>query len=109
MTGHEPLIAMRRNGFKPAFVWLSEAGFTPSTHEVHIAKTDIPEALDLRFLVGVTVLAESQNRERLGQILKACMEAKARRVIASLYRKEPNGLFETFEITDTEGDLNCRN
>lgn len=101
MNGQQPIIAMRRKGFKPAFVWLQDTGLAPTEYTVTLAKTDIPEALDLRFLVGVTVLAESHDRRRLERITDACKQAKALRVIASLHDGAP--WFDTTEITDTDG------
>lgn len=106
MTGHEVILDLRRNGLKPAYVWLQDAGIAPTNLSVSLAKTDNPEALDLRFLIGTTVLAESENRERLGRMLRACMAAKARRVIATHYRKSvPFNDVEILETTDTEGEL----
>lgn len=102
MNGHEAIISMRRNGFKPAYVWLQDSGLIPTDYAVTLAKTDIPEALDLRFLVGVTVLAESQDKDRLQRIASACRQAKASRVIASLSRRVDAYRTETVEITDTD-------
>jgi hypothetical protein len=101
MNGHEFIINLRRSGFKPAFVWLQDALQAPNDYTVTLSPTDNPEALDLRFLVGTTVLAESANRKRLGAMLKACMEAKAKRVITTLHRSD-GVRFEVIETTDTD-------
>lgn len=103
MRGAEHIVSLRKAGLKPAYVWLQDAEIAPSDLAITLAKTDAPEALDLRCLVGVTVLAESENRDRLGRMLRACMEAKARRVIASLYRKQGEYCYEIIETTDTDG------
>lgn len=102
MNGHDAIINLRRNGFKPAFVWLQDALHAPTDNTVSLSPTDNPEALDLRFLVGTTVLAESANRERLGAMLKACMSAKAKRVITNLHQRDGYH-FEVIETTDTDG------
>lgn len=101
MNGHQAIIAMRHGGYKPAYVWLQDAEIALGTNAVTLAKTDIPEALDLRFLIGTTVLAESPDKQRLERITRACVQAKAARVIASLY--DPKRWFQTTEITDTDG------
>jgi hypothetical protein len=101
MNGHESIINLRRSGFKPAFVWLQDALQAPNDCAVTLSPTDNPEALDLRFLVGTTVLAESANRKRLGAMLKACMDAKAKRVITNLHQRD-GVRFEVIETTDTD-------
>lgn len=101
MNGHQAIIDMRHKGYKPAYVWLQDTGLAPGDNAVTLVKTDIPEALDLRFLIGTTVLAESPDKHRLERITRACVQAKAARVIASLY--DPKRWSETTEITDTDG------
>lgn len=103
MNGHQSIIEMRRNRMKPAYVWLQDSGLVPTDLSVTLASSDIPEALDLRFLVGITVLAESQNADRLKRITTACQQAKALRVIASLHRNVDKYRTETVSITDTDG------
>lgn len=103
MNGHEAIWKLRRDGFKPAYVWLQDSGLLPTEYAVTLAQVDIPEALDLRFLVGTTVLAESKDKARLLRIATACRQAKALRVIASLHRKVDAYRTETIEITDTDG------
>jgi hypothetical protein len=103
VNGQQEILKMRRNGFKPAYVWLQDSGLAPTDYAVTLAKTDNPATLDLRFLVGTTVLAESDNRQRLSAMLKACMAAKAARVITNLHQKADAWHFEVLETTDTEG------
>ena len=102
MNGHEAIIAMRRARLKPAFVWLQDAPHAPTDYAVTLSPMDNPETLDLRFLVGTTVLAESDDSSRLEQISKACLEARASRVIATLHKRD--GMrFEVIKTTDTDG------
>ncbi|MEI8170928.1 MAG: hypothetical protein WCG50_14725 [Rhodoferax sp.] len=109
MNGHQSIIAMRHNRMKPAYVWLQDSGLIPTDNAVTLAVSDIPEAIDLRFLVGVTVLAESQNADRLRRITTACIQAKALRVIASLHRNVDKYWTETVSITDTDGVMTWQN
>lgn len=108
MNGQQTILKMRRNGFKPAYVWLQDSGLAPTDYAVTLAKTDNPAALDLRFLVGTTVLAESDNRDRLGAMLKACMAAKAHRVVTNLHQKIDAWHFEVLETNDTDEVLTWR-
>jgi len=103
MNGQQSILKMRRDGLKPVYVWLQDSGLSPGDFAVTLAKTDNPAALDLRFLMGTTVLAESDNRARLGAMLNACMAAKAARVITNLYQKTDAWHFEVLETTDTDG------
>jgi hypothetical protein len=102
MNGHDAIIAMRRERIKPAFIWLQDAQQAPNDYAVTISPTDNPEALDLRFLVGTTVFAESANRSRLASMRRACIDAKAKRVITNLHSRDGYS-FEIIETTDTDG------
>ena len=104
MRGHDAILNLRRNRMKPAYVWLQDTGLAPTDLAITLSPQDIPEALDLRILVGVTVLVEATNRQRLGRILKACMDSKPKRVIGSLIDMT-SGYPEIIETTDTEGVL----
>lgn len=104
MNGHEPIRTLRQQGFKPAYVWLQDSGILRTDHAVTLTPSDIPESLDLRFLVGTTVILESASKDRLTRLSQACVDARARRVIASLHAGAA-GRFEITEVTDTEGDM----
>lgn len=104
MRGHEDILKLRRKGFRPAYVWLQDTGLAPTDHAVTLDKSDIPEALDLRFLVGTTVLVEASERERFSRILAACAESKPNRIIGTLFQAT-DGFDEVIETTDTEGVL----
>jgi hypothetical protein len=104
MTGQEPILALRRAGSKPLFVWLADHPKTIA-HEltVRIQPQDVPEQLDLRFLVGVTVLVEGEVPERVERLAAACGRI-ARRVIATTSRGR-----DVLRITDTEGAMQWPN
>lgn len=100
MTGADAIVNLRRAGKKPVAVWVStfpDAMLDGMT--VRVAETDIPEALDLRFLVGLTAIVEGDNPARVDRIAKAC-QAHAKRVIASTH-----GGRKVVRVTDTEGVL----
>ena len=99
MTGHENIVVMRRQGFKPAAVWVTDTDarlcmqaakdwhlypaaktgeFMP---EVVISAADVPEQLDLRFLVGLQVHASSHRSEE-----------RARRIFDSIRAHHPAAL-----------------
>lgn len=100
MTGHEPILALRRGSLKPAFVWLSDHAHTvPHDLTVRIAPADVPEQLDLRFLVGVTALVDGSDDARVQRIAKACQPI-AKRVIATTCKGR-----DVVRITDTDGAL----
>lgn len=104
MKGHEPIIALRRSGLKPAYVWLQDCGLAPTDLCVSVAPTDNPAALDLRFLIGVTVIIESSDERRLRRLAMAASQAKALRTIASHYRRD-NGCIDILSIHDSNGEL----
>jgi hypothetical protein len=92
MTGHQQLLAMRRKGFKPAGVcvvdgvsifardWHEEPNsYDGQFHaEVQIDEHDIPEALDLRFLIGLSVVLVGERGD-----------ARARRVFDAICAAKP--------------------
>jgi hypothetical protein len=101
MKGHDQLIALRRKGLKPTYVWISDYpwafldGLTVNVHG------DTPELLDLRFLVGTTALVEGPDQSRVDRIANAC-EAIAQRVIANCNTWDGMRITST-TTTDTEG------
>lgn len=113
MRGHEGLIEMRRRGVVPAIVFLNTEAdsfgetrdwhiHNPATATVLIESKDRPETLDLRFLVGLLVKVDGSDQRLVERVTKACIAAKAARVIASVTtfaddRCVINGM------TDTEG------
>lgn len=101
MTGHEPLQKLRRTGRKPACVWVmdddapisrsmandwhTEANPFDSKVHAHIAinPDDIPEALDFRCLVGMTVHMEcNRGKDRAKRLFDALVAAGPKVVMA---------------------------
>ena len=100
MTGAENLRFMRRAGKVPRCIWLidganfrardwySEANsFDGQFHaEIGIEQTDIPEAIDLRFAVGLAMHLSAERGDARGRRLHvALIDAGARRVVTSLH------------------------
>lgn len=99
MTGHEQLRKMRRAKRVPRAVWITD-GDDIRAHDWHeeincvdqqrhavisIAAGDIPEALDLRSVVGLEVhFCGERGEARAKRIHAALIDAEARRVITSI-------------------------
>jgi hypothetical protein len=103
MTGERALIAMRRNGRNPHGVWVTDSDDTyarttarewpmhrfekrgqPDHHAAHIRMdaNDIPEALDLRCVVGLTChVATERGATRFNRIFDALIAAGAAVVV----------------------------
>lgn len=96
MNGHQQIIAMRRDGRKPVAVWITD-GFDPMANKWHlepncmdgrmyasvqVESLDIPEALDLRFLVGMNVhVAGDRENSRTRRLYASVVAAKPRLAI----------------------------
>jgi hypothetical protein len=88
MTGHEPLISMRQKGKRPTSVTLWDTpGFDWTASPdcwahpyIAIAPEDVPERLDLRFLVGLVVHVSADDTPRLKRLVLACEDAGATQV-----------------------------
>jgi hypothetical protein len=89
MTGHEPLIRMRMQRFKPAHVTLNDRSWAYDwwrcEHlmpypDIGIDPEEAIERLDLRFVVGLPVMVEQRDRDRLRRLMLACEKAGAKRV-----------------------------
>jgi hypothetical protein len=95
MKGHDALIAFRKEGGKPAGVWVVHA---PDAHkgwslwgkykghdkypEVEILPTEVPELLDLRFCMGLVVHVSGMHLYQKAKSLHdAFIAANAKQVI----------------------------
>lgn len=94
MNGHQQLIAMRRTGFVPPAVfvidgpadmnldnrWTDDLWGSSFAH-VRIDERDMPEALDLRFAVGLQVHIDGlRGDERAKRLHDAFVSASAKTV-----------------------------
>lgn len=101
MTGHEPLLQMRRAGRKPACVWVLDDdsaetrtlasdwqtfpnAFSQKYHaHIRLNADDVPEAMDFRCLVGLQVhLSSSRGKARARRIFDAIAAASPDMVLA---------------------------
>lgn len=105
MKGHRELIAMRRQGFKPAAVWISDDRCPIDwarwgDHPQICVAGDTPELEDFRFLVGIElVMVDGCDAQRVDRIAKAC-KVHAKRVIANTFQTTTTGL-QLVSIADT--------
>lgn len=91
MTGHEPLIELRKLGKKPAMVFLTDFDCQPDWHiynnrpEICVSK-DQPLRCDLRFLVGLNVTISASSKERAIKFFENCKQSGAT-LVASTYHQ----------------------
>lgn len=111
MRGHDELIALRRTGRVPGLVflslerdpWRTWSGWSEWSRHAHI-EVDPAESiatLDLRCMVGLTVLIDGEDEFRVLALHEACKEAKAKRVISRAYRPIGGADFECVANFDT--------
>lgn len=113
MTGHEPLIAMRRAGrvpvsvvmtFDPRLCPIDWTKVNRSVAYVAVDNAKAPCRLDLRFLVGLPVIVIGDVGDRVRELTAAAVKAGAERVVASLFEREFPGAetFRTIEHFDSK-------
>lgn len=102
MTGQDKIIALRRAGRTPRYVWVSDFAHATLDGRTVCMAGDTPELEDFRFLVGLTAIVEGSDPIRVDRIANACAPI-ARRVIASTHDINRR---EVVRVTDTEGILN---
>lgn len=82
MRGHQKLIELRRDGFKPPVLFLNDYWADPIAEDIfdgsviEIAGEDL-DRLDLRFLVGLRVSTGASTESRAKAILEACKRSGA--------------------------------
>ena len=82
MKGHEQLIEMRLNRMKPDWVFLEDLNIVSDWSSgdyptINVYGDDL-KTLDLRFLVGLRVLASSDDENRAKELLEACKRHRVR-------------------------------
>ena len=87
MNGHEKIIALRKQGMKPPFVFLNDYPcqtdwFENHEHAIVCTHGDSIESLDIRFLVGMAVSVSATTENRAKALFNACKQASAS-VVAS--------------------------
>jgi hypothetical protein len=111
MNGHRDLIAMRRAGYKPDFVFVNDNPCPTDwakwgDHPTVCVDGDTPELEDYRFLIGTTVFLSGFDASRIERLTKV-FEPIAKRVIAGVCTRPTStcARCEVISITDTEGVL----
>jgi len=104
VTGQDQIIALRRKGFAPRYVWVSDrpSRFLDGS-TVRLSPQDVPEQQDWRFLVGLTAIVEGAQADRVARIA-AAVQPIARRVITTTCPGR-----DVTNITDTEALLTWPN
>lgn len=82
MRGHEPIIAMRQRGKKPAFVFINDypcdTDWVPhGDHATVSTAGDVIQLLDLRFLIGLKVSISAESEVRAMALFDQCKAAGA--------------------------------
>lgn len=101
MNGHQALIAMRRKGVRVAAIFVadgqSDFDLDKSwTHpimgsrfaHVRIDEIDIPEALDLRFAVGMQVHIDGYRSEARAKRLHDAFVAADAKIVGTIYEEK---------------------
>ena len=89
LRGHEPLIALRKSGIKPAIVFVNDfdcdTDWLAQRDHVTLCITNRApvHTLDLRCLVGLVVSVGSLDEDRAKALAEACKRAGARTVAAA--------------------------
>jgi hypothetical protein len=87
MKGHDGIIKMRMQGYKPSAIWIFDFPCVPKWEEFQ----DDPEVcvhgdnlntLDLRYTVGLVVHINGDTEERAKKLLDLCVQHSASKVIA---------------------------
>lgn len=97
MNGHQPLLSLRRAGVNPASISLidgdcdgrNEWHLYPDSQtgeyraEVRLSESDVPELLDLRFAVGMTVFVYEWRSLGRGRRLHEAVIAEKAKFVAT--------------------------
>ena len=96
MRGQEQLIAMRRRRIRPQIVFV-EVGpdpmrsardwheFTPHRAYLEIDDSEPISGLDMRCVVGMSVVVCGSDSRRVDAVKAACIDSEASRVVAAVY------------------------
>jgi len=115
MRGHEPLIAMRKAGFVPdwIFIDMGEDALeswrdwpTMNNRRASILIEPKDRHFDFRFAIGLPCYVAGEDMDRVHAVRDALIEAKAARVIASVLRRVGEGEFTAFKLVETTDTAN---
>jgi len=114
MRGHEALIAMRRQGLRPAMVWIGTSPdasnlwrdwqrCSPAHARIQIDPEDRPAMLDLRWVIGLTVAIDGHDFDRVQAVADACQQHEAARVIAVHVAADQHQQHQVLTVIDSKG------
>lgn len=112
MRGHEPIVALRRRGLKPASVWFTVSASDVAWRDwptwndnaqVWVQPADSVPLLDLRFVVGLQCWVDGDDARRVLQLHEACAAAKASRVLTAVPGLDARGKPNVVRMLDTAG------
>jgi hypothetical protein len=98
MKGAKELLELRKQGIKPASVCLMDYEFDTDwlkwgeLPRITVHKDKISD-IDLRFVVGMTVMIESYNQDRADHLFEKCIGSGASIVAASIHPKPEDDPF----------------
>ncbi len=103
MTGQEQIVALRRNGYRPACVWVNDyPNHLASSLTVSLSPAETPELQDWRFTKGLTVIVSGEDEGRVRRIEAQC-QAFAARVLGTVFHHTGGRMADVLALTDTEG------
>jgi hypothetical protein len=111
MRGHEHIKTMRRQGATPRLIyvdcdpctlqcWRTWHQETPHNAQVEIEPGDFIAGLDLRYAVGVKVLVNGSDNERVKAVGRAFERVGAARVVTATTVRTTRYLFDVTHFTD---------
>lgn len=113
MRGHEAIIDMRKQGRRPAVVFLNDypcaAELEWSSYSEHATVEvcgDQPELLDLRFVIGMRVSISAETVDRAKRFMEACKQAGAALVgagVVEVINGRHEGTWSAVWSKETEG------
>lgn len=117
MKGHQQLLALRKRGAVPDWVFI-DLDSDPLNEWSDWERTNNAKAallveasdkrLDMRFVVKLACFVQGENKDRVMAVRDACIAAGASRVIATVTQRFGSGEYATFRtslVTDTAGHM----
>lgn len=87
MKGHDGIIKMRMQGYKPSAIWLLDYPCSTAWEEfgddpVVCVHNDNLNTLDLRYTVGLLVHISSYSEDRAKTLFELCKQHSAMKIVA---------------------------
>jgi hypothetical protein len=83
MRGLDRIVSMRRQGFRPGYVAITDTPQLPGVlDDCQMEPSDVPELLDLRALFGLFVVIQGNDSAAVSRWADAAMKAGASTVLS---------------------------